>query len=189
MQEADLVAAQLRAITDWQRARRERYDAALAALGDAATRVEAAHRLARLARQQTALLERADAPVDLPAAAGGSAPRVVLRTVLVGQEVLPLLPWRRGLGVVALEDDADAAVGVAVVEQPDAVVFGLDVPFRSLAEAVADLRRFVPRTTVAAYGACRRAGRRLTDSGLVHVLFTAGTDGEQVAAELRGADG
>jgi hypothetical protein len=186
VQEADLVAAQLRAITDWQRARRERYDAALVALGDAATRVEAAHRLARLARQQTALLERADAPADLPAAA---PPRPVLRTVLVGQEVLPLLPWRRGLGVVALEDDADAAVGVAVVEQPDAVVFGLDVPFRSLAEAVADLRRFVPQTTVGAYGACRRAGRRLTDSGLVHVLFTAGTDGEQVAAGLRDAAG
>lgn len=180
MREVDLVHAQLSALDAWMGARRERYTVALAKLTDQATRLEAAERLERLARQHAALVDRSDA------APARRRRRAGLRAVLVGHDVTDLLGGAR-LDVVDHLLDVDSAVGVAVAEQPDAVVLGLDLPLPALTEAVGDLRVFCPGTRLAGYGGTHAAAARMTESGLLPLVRARGTRPEVLVAALRSA--
>lgn len=180
MLEGELLRAQLSAIDAWQAARNDRYAAALARLGDASTRADAADRLERLARRQQALLDRTDAPPPLR-----TRRRTGLRTVLVGHDVTDLLTPRCDLDVLAHLLDVDHAVGVAVAEQPDAVVVGLDLPLLALAEAIADLTTFCPGARVCGYGGTPSTARMLVQTGLVPLALPAGTPAELVVEALQ----
>ena len=182
MLEGELLQAQLTAIDAWQAARHDRYAAALELLADETTRPAAAARLERLARRQHALLDRTDTPPSLR-----SRRRAGLRTVLVGHDVTDLLTPRGELDVLAHLLDVDAAVGVAVAEQPDAVVVGLDLPLLELAEAVADLTTFCPGARVCGYGSTPGTARMLAETGLVPLALPAGTPVELVVEALRGS--
>lgn len=107
------------------------------------------------------------------------------RTVLVGHDVTDLLTPRCQLDVLAHLLDLDHGVGVAVAEQPDAVVLGLDLPLLSLAEAVADLTTFCPGTRVCGYGGTPATARMLVQTGLVPLALPAGTPAELVVEALQ----
>jgi hypothetical protein len=175
VREAELVRAQLQALDAWHAARRARYAEALTALADARTRADAAARLERLARQHAALLDRADA------AAAERRRSSRLRAVLVGHAPTDLVTRDGPLDVVEHLLDLDAAVGVTVAEQPEAVVLGVDLPVTQLPAAVADLRQFAPRTRLATYG----GDLGLAAHDLVVPAFPAGTAPEVVARRLR----
>lgn len=182
MLEGELVRAQLAGIDAWQAARSDRYRAALHDLAEGATRADAAARLERLARQQQALLDRADAPPPLH-----GRRRPGLRTVLVGHAVTDLLARGGDLDVLAHVLDLDTAVGIAVADQPEAVVVGVDLPLLPLAEAVADLAAFCPATGVCGYGGSPATARMLAETGVVPLVRPAGTSPEVLVAVLRRA--
>ena len=175
MRESELVRAQLLALDAWHAARRARYADALSDLADEQTRADAAARLERLARQHAALLDRADA------GPGEMRRRPGVRTVLVGHAPTDLVEPTGALEVVDHLLDVDAAVGVVVAEQPEAVVLGVDLPAALLAQAVDDLRRFAPRTRLATYGGV--LGSPALGFGVP--AFPAGTPADVVARRLR----
>jgi hypothetical protein len=180
--EHELVQAQLAGIDAWQAARAERYGAALDGLTDEATRSHAASRLERLARQQQALLDAADALPPLP---GRS--RSGLRTLLVGHAVTDLLGPGADLDVVGHVLDLDSALGICVAEQPEAVVVGIDLPLLAVAEAVADLAAFCPGTRVCGYGGSPASARMVAETGVVPMARPAGTPAEVLVSVLRDA--
>ena len=182
MLEGELLQAQLSAIDAWQAARADRYAAALDGLADPATRADAAARLERLARQQQALLDRADTPATLRARRRGG-----VRAVLVGHDATDLLTPRCSLDVLAHLLDLDSAVGVAVAEQPEAVVIGLDLPLLAVAEAAADVALFCPTARVVGYGGTPATARMAAETGLVPVALPGGTSPDVVVEALRAA--
>lgn len=181
MREVELVHAQLSALDAWQAARRQRYTAALADLTDEATRTQAATRLERLARQHAALVDRSDG-----APARRRHPDAWPRVVLVGHDVTDLLGGTCRLDVVDHLLDLDSAVGVAVAEQPDAVVLGLDLPLLALTEAIEDLRTFCPGSRLAGYGGTRATAALVAESGLLPFARPRGTRPELLVAGLHG---
>ncbi len=111
----------------------------------------------------------------------------MLRAVLVGHAATDLLTRRGDLDVLAHVLDLDTALGIAVAEQPEAVVVSVDLPLLAVAEVVADLAAFCPGTRVCGYGGSPATARRVAETGVLPLVRPAGTPAETLLAVLRGA--
>lgn len=142
-------------------------------------------------RRETALQRQREVITTRLASGAGDCPPVYHRRVIIVHQH----EWRRGAlrravetddrcRVIAEAEDGAAAVGLAVVEQPDIVFLGQRLPYMDGLEAAAEIGRYAPGTVVAVEvshpqyaGAAREAGAQLS--------FAATTAPAAMAAVLR----
>lgn len=151
--ELDLAAEQLRAIARFNEARHMAEQAAAAAARSREMRMDSARSMEVLRREHDALISRAHEQLRVTGnrLRGTSEPRVVLahRNAWFLDKVARDLQ-DHGLRVVACLDNGADTVGLAVAEQPDLLLVEDTLAMVPGEQVVREVRRFCPRTVVAA---------------------------------------
>jgi hypothetical protein len=183
LHEWDLAARQLRAIAAFHHARAIAAWAAAAGQRSRAAREQDARQLEVLRRKHEAVIGRAheqlrSSGVRQP---GRALPRRVVVADPGADEGLVGGLERHGMRVVARVSNGADAVGIALVEQPDAVVVREPLDMVAAEDVVRDVRRYSPRTGIVALAGTRERARACTEAGATVVL-----DGDVPTSDLVG---
>jgi hypothetical protein len=180
--EWELAARQLRAIAAFHHARAIAAWASASGERSRAAREQDARRMEVLRRKHAAVIRRAHEQLlasGVPRPAPGLRRRVVLADHGADDELVGGLE-DHGLSVVACVVNGADAVGITLVEQPDAVVVGERLDMLRVEEVVHDVRRYSPETRIVALAPHERA-HACAAAGATVVL-----DGDVPTADLVG---
>ncbi len=186
MFEPALIVAQLAGLESWQRAH-----ASFPAPCGTAKEIRLDEERVRAARRRQQETLQARAAMSLAAAPPPVASTDQLRAVVIHPHVYQRRTLVKALTsdgrcvVIADASDGAAAVGLAVIEQPDLVLLSQQMTYMTGFEAAPEIRRYAPRTTIA----MQVAGSEYFDVALAagaHAVFSVGTPLPRLVAEVVG---
>lgn len=166
--EIDLIAAQLRAIDAWHRAKEMAASAERAAGVSREMRMDLNRRMEVLRVQQTAIIERTEAhlqqSVHLLATSPAMRAVVVHRNAWFTEKLCAGLV-ANGVEVVARLDNGAHAIGAAIAEQPDLLLVEDVLAMVPGVEVVREVHELAPHTRIGAHVEDERHIGEMLDAG------------------------
>ncbi len=177
-----LVAERSEALTAWRTDMRQRVEAILDAVTDRESQMDARRQVAGLQRAESALqacLARRNGTRTDPAV---PCAVIVHRSSWMRERVAACLQ-ERGVALVGTAEDGATALGLALVEQPDALLMEARLPWLAPLDVVRDVRQFCPSTVIALQAETSNAREQLLAAGAA-VVYTRDTPPAELAADL-----